>query len=806
MKHIQSAIHVGARGRRLDDGYSYKREHIMWDDDDSAHNVSHDDKTPDDGYAHKMMMRQMLKFEKLTKALRKAVQKNDQKSVNDILQSSDMDIDTPLNKKGQAALSLAVPHPEMVKFLLKNEAIVDIQDSDEETPLWQASKMGNNESVELLIEAGANVNLAAQEEAPILVSIQNKTPDVLQSLISARADVNKANEHGETALILATADEKTDFMQILMNAGADALHKTKNGHSAFEFADGAITKATRKLQDADIWDKATQKLQDADKWDLAFKSYEEMQKMVDILTRRKGIDSRKIFDHTLRPYRQAKIQERKYKKEWNTSRKRLKELEKIQKFRDPFGEIQKNPKRDACSMQYFGVQTCEGNCWAYAALGMVVKFLQNDTKLYEAHPRLVKYQELLASELPVYNANLISRGTNRGLSHDVWNTYDTLFDFATIPNFPYHKNFPSKVQRGPVSYKNTTDRPGTGEILLISILLHAGYRVTLRGFKYLGLSKVKVNKEEKHVVDRKLRFREGKIQQTAASTVQEFLGKYTKEYLMIRVKVTFPTNSYSRLYSNSTKTSVAGSDWSFLSWEYTFQKKATCSGLIQQMILEICKQGLQHRLCGALLTYTPTPEKSNKPNHEILLGFCNGVAFICNSHDGRCKDQSADIDRLLKDDCIVDQHMILTYVFSPDHVKYDGKFKPGGLYQTNPSTLSVPGFVRLFADDKCPGDIELNADAIPYVKSEFIKRANSTQEMHEHITKGITDIKTVHGDAVLNGLKIYIFEVLEGEGDMKTYEFKHRLGSKALTIGGGLHDAMAILVPSDPQKVLIVEV
>ena len=588
MKHIQSAIHSGARGRRLDDGYSYKREHIRWDDDDSADNVSHDDKTPDDGYAHKMMMRQMLKFEKLTKALRKAVQKNDQKSVNDILQNSDMDIDTPLNKKGQAALSLAVQHPEMVKFLLENEAIVDIQDRDEETPLWQASKMGNNESVELLIEAGANVNLAAHEEAPILVSIQNKTPDVLQSLISARADVNQANEHGETALILATADEKTDFMQILMNAGADALHKTKNGHSAFEFADGAITKTTRKLQDADTFTL---------EWRLAYKPYTEMQKMIDILTRRKGIDSRKIFDHTLRPYRQAKIQERKYKQEWHTSRKRLKELEKIQKFRDPFGEIQKNPKRDACSMQYFGMQTCEGNCWTYAALGMVVKFLQNDTKLYEAHPRLVKYQELLASELPVYNANLISRGTNRGLSHDVWNTYDILFDSEK------RKNFASKVQRGPVSYKNTTDRPGTGEILLISILLHAGYRVTLIGFKYLGLLKVKVNKEEKHVMDRKLRFREGKIEQRAASTVQEFLGKYTKEYLMIRVSVTFPRNS------NSANTVVAGSDWSFLSWEYTFQKKATLSGLIQQIILEMDKQGLLHRLCGALLSYAETPEK-----------------------------------------------------------------------------------------------------------------------------------------------------------------------------------------------------
>ena len=321
---------------------------------DSADNIF-DDETLDD-YLHK---RQTRKFEKVTKALHEAVQRNDQKSLNHILKNNDIDIDTPLNKKGQSALALAVTHPEMVEFLLENEAIVDIQNRDEETPLWQASKMGHNESVKLLIEAGANVNLAAQEEAPILVSIQNNTPDVLQSLIDARADVNKANEHGETALIHATAAEKTDFMKILMNAGADAHHKTKNGHNAFEFAEGAITKAEKKFQDAEPYTFTRFE---------AMKSHKALLEMREILTGRKGQLALDVFDFMLRPYRETK----KEKAKWHDSRKRLKELEEIRKIKDPLGEIRKNPKRDACSMQYFGIQNCEGNCWAYAVLGMVV--------------------------------------------------------------------------------------------------------------------------------------------------------------------------------------------------------------------------------------------------------------------------------------------------------------------------------------------------------------------------------------------------------------------------------------------------
>ena len=64
-------IRFGAtnKGATMDDGYSDQRKHIRWDDG----NVS-DDEELSGGYTHK---RQKSKIQKATKALRKAVQKNE---------------------------------------------------------------------------------------------------------------------------------------------------------------------------------------------------------------------------------------------------------------------------------------------------------------------------------------------------------------------------------------------------------------------------------------------------------------------------------------------------------------------------------------------------------------------------------------------------------------------------------------------------------------------------------------------------------------------------------------------------------
>ena len=635
-------IRFGAtnKGRTLDDGYSDQRKYIRWDDG----NVS-DDEALDDGYTHQRQKSQI----KATKALRKAVQNNDPKLVKYILQKEDININTPLNTKGQAALSLAVPYPGMVKLLLQNKAKVDMQDSDEQTALWQSAKMGNNESVNLLMQAGANVDLAA----PILVSIQNETPDVLKSLISARADVNNANEDGETALILATVDERTGFMKILMNSGANEDHKTKMGDTVFEFAYEAMAKAKKRLKGAGSSKTNV---------DMAMVSYTKTQKMPEILTRKIGVYANERFNSRLKDLQQQKLERIRQllkNKRWHDSRKAVKELEEKRKLKGQSNEIQKSQARDACSMKYFGKQ-CEGNCWVYAVLGMILKFLQNDTKLYEAHPRLAEYQELLASGDPVFNAHLISRGTRRGLSHDVWNTY-------RIINSGFKKDRHEKI-----SYQDTTIYGGSSNNLLASVLIHAGYKVTLIGFDYLGWVEVKVRQQHGERMDgkemvcgeRKIRLRKGKIQQTEASTVPEFL-LCTNEYLMIRVSVTFARNS------KETITDCEGE--SFFNQYNSFEKTATLLMVIQQHILDIDKQGLLQRLCGALLIYQTHPHHM-APYHAILVGFCNRKAFICNSNDGVCKE-SLHIDSVLKD--MEHQTIFLTYVFSPDHVKYNGKFKPG---------------------------------------------------------------------------------------------------------------------------------
>ena len=69
------------------------------------------------------------------------------------------------------------------------------------TPLHMAARDGHQEVVQLLIEAGSELNKATKFGAtPILVAAQNGHKGVVQELIKANADVNIKNNEGKTPM------------------------------------------------------------------------------------------------------------------------------------------------------------------------------------------------------------------------------------------------------------------------------------------------------------------------------------------------------------------------------------------------------------------------------------------------------------------------------------------------------------------------------------------------------------------------------------------------------------------------------
>jgi Ankyrin repeats (3 copies)/Ankyrin repeats (many copies) len=125
-------------------------------------------------------------------------------------------------------------------------------DADGETPLIRAVSHGECDLVQMLIEAGADVNLAQRAPkswTPLMFAHWNAS--ITGQLLSAGADVNartpayeltlpatgrRYRAGGETALHLAAAANKADVVRILIRAGADLKVRTASGLAPLDLA------------------------------------------------------------------------------------------------------------------------------------------------------------------------------------------------------------------------------------------------------------------------------------------------------------------------------------------------------------------------------------------------------------------------------------------------------------------------------------------------------------------------------------------------------------------------------------------
>ncbi|KAI6380854.1 hypothetical protein MCOR25_001523 [Pyricularia grisea] len=95
--------------------------------------------------------------------------------------------------------------------------------------LWRAVLDGNEESVELLLEAGADVNYTDSTRTPLLCYAVHKGYDaIVQLLLEFRADVNSRDAHGDNALHYIGRSTSLAVVKRLVNAGAklDATGQT----------------------------------------------------------------------------------------------------------------------------------------------------------------------------------------------------------------------------------------------------------------------------------------------------------------------------------------------------------------------------------------------------------------------------------------------------------------------------------------------------------------------------------------------------------------------------------------------------
>ena len=143
-------------------------------------------------------------------------------------------------------------HPEGVRMLLAHGADAMVKTDSGNTALHAAAAVGTPVSVSLLLKAGADPNAAADLQTPLHRAVAplpsylfERVPsaEIITLLLDAGAEVNAADQQGNTPLHMAAAPEAgwnnpsdVGFIRALLDAGADLTAVNEDGDAACDVA------------------------------------------------------------------------------------------------------------------------------------------------------------------------------------------------------------------------------------------------------------------------------------------------------------------------------------------------------------------------------------------------------------------------------------------------------------------------------------------------------------------------------------------------------------------------------------------
>jgi len=129
---------------------------------------------------------------------------------------------------------------EMLKSFLDTGGAIDaLYDDGKTTLLNYAVREQNLKAVQVLIERGADINLASKGKTPLINAVAKNDLRILHFLINNDVDLGATVKKGNTALIFASRAGKLDCVKMLVEHGADVEYKNTNGLSALDYANMA---------------------------------------------------------------------------------------------------------------------------------------------------------------------------------------------------------------------------------------------------------------------------------------------------------------------------------------------------------------------------------------------------------------------------------------------------------------------------------------------------------------------------------------------------------------------------------------
>jgi ankyrin repeat protein len=150
----------------------------------------------------------------------------------------------------EALLNAGAPVPEMLcpvarsgntklaLLLIRHGADVDYS-PPMGTPLENAVEAGDVELMRALIRASADIHCQGIMGTLLTRAVSKNRPEAAAELIKAGVDVNAQTRVGSTALLKAVTDRKSDFVRLLLDAGADV--NRKGNVTCGEFGEPEVT-------------------------------------------------------------------------------------------------------------------------------------------------------------------------------------------------------------------------------------------------------------------------------------------------------------------------------------------------------------------------------------------------------------------------------------------------------------------------------------------------------------------------------------------------------------------------------------
>jgi len=126
---------------------------------------------------------------------------------------------------------------KIIQLLLDHNAVADAQDNDQWTPLQLASRHGNLDAAQLLIERGANLHLSNKGQTPHHLVLQSESQfwgnylDFTWILLAHRADVNAQDNDQSTLLFLVSCKGLTEVAGLLLERGTSVHLQHDDGHT-----------------------------------------------------------------------------------------------------------------------------------------------------------------------------------------------------------------------------------------------------------------------------------------------------------------------------------------------------------------------------------------------------------------------------------------------------------------------------------------------------------------------------------------------------------------------------------------------